>query len=364
MIQYSKTYPASDANIMGLDELEILPRLVQPSPSVPEVRPRKAPGSRIGTEPPPEVPPRFNLRQSLFRCVRLLVAGTLTCGAGSYFWNVVTQVSSEQAVVTTDILALRSPIEGQLRLPDVTPGAELASGASAFQVTNERVGNKEVSSQLNWARQQVERLQGELAEAAVHLEKQEAIFAHHQKLYEQKVTAMLEFLNEEARLAAVRASWSNKQVQLRQAESRTLELDQQVALQRQAAVPMPFAGIIWAVAARDGAPVAANETVLRVFDPRRVWVEAFVHEKHADKFSVGTPLFIRTIDGKMLWNGRVEAVRGRGGPSTMDNVVSVMPAEPPPGRMAVRVKMERMNPFTAREFYGVGRSVIVSLEKP
>jgi multidrug resistance efflux pump len=300
----------------------------------------------------------------LFRCVRLVLAGLLICGAGVYFWDTFTQVSSEQAVVTTDILSLRSPIEGQLRLVNLTPGDDVSSSTPAFRVVNPRFGNKEASAQLNWAREQVERLQAEAGETAVRLAKQEEMFKHHQKLYDEKILAVLDFLAEETKVAVARTTWSNKSVQLRQAEARCREVEQHVALQKEATVTMPFNGVVWAVAARDGAPVAANETVLRVFDPRRVWVEAFIHEKHADKFSVGTPVFIRTIDGKTVWSGRVEAIRGRGGPSTTDNVVSVMPAEPPPGRMAVRVKMERMNPFTAREFYGVGRSVIVSLEKP
>jgi multidrug resistance efflux pump len=363
MTASNTVYPEIGASAADFEKLEIFGRAALSSPPT---APARAPDQvAIETEAkPPEAPqPRFSVRQSLFRFIRLVLAGALTCGAGAYFWNVFTQVSSEQAVVTTDILALRSPIEGQLRLPAVTPGVELASGALAFQVVNSRFGNKEVASQLNWVREQVERLQSELGEAAVRLEKQEEIFKHHQTLHDQKITAPVEYLSAEAIVAVARAVWSNKQVQLRQAAARCRELDQHVALQKQAAVPMPFAGIVWAVAARDGAPVSANETVLRVFDPRRVWIEAFVHEKHADKFSVGTPVFIRTIDGKTVWEGRIEAIRGRGGPSTMDNVVSVMPSEPPPGRMAVRVKMERMNPFTSREFYGVGRSVIVSLEK-
>jgi hypothetical protein len=346
------------------EKLDVLART---SPSPMDAPPGAAPSRPAPTDPGQDALPaaaRPNLRQVLFRCLRLVLAGCLVYGAGVYFWNTFTQVTSEQAVITTDILALRTPIEGQLQIERLTPGAELPGGAHAFRVVNPRFGNKETASQLNFAREQIERLQAETEEAAVRLAKQQQIFAHHQKLQDQRVLAPLEFLQEETKLAVVRAGWSNKLAQLQRAEARGREIEQQLALQKEATVAMPFDGAIWAVTARDGAPVAAHETILRVFDPKRVWVEAFIHEKHADKFAVGAPVFIRTIDGQMVWEGRVEAIRGRGGPSTGDSVMSVMPAEPPPGRMAARVVMEKRNPFTAREFYGVGRSVIVSLEKP
>jgi multidrug resistance efflux pump len=364
MIETKTVCPEIDTSTSVFEKLEVLERTTQKPPVE---APIGAPGNGKSNAPTgPAEPARWRpkLRQLLFRCVRLVFAGILIYGAGVYFWNTFTQVSSEQAVVTTDILALRSPIEGQLQIDSLTPGAEVLAGITAFRVVNARFGNKEAAAQLNWSREQVERLQTEAAEATVRLEKQEEIFKYHQRLYDQKVTAVLDYLNEEARVAVARSGWSNKLTQLRQAETRRREVEQQVALQKEADVSMPFAGMVWAVAARDGAPVSANETVLRVFDPRRVWVEAFIHEKHADKFAVGVPVFIRTIDGRTVWEGRVETIRGRGGPSTSDSVMSLMPAEPPQGRMAVRVKMEKVNPFTTREFYGVGRSVIVSLEKP
>jgi|YelNatPaOPRAMG01_1025707.scaffolds.fasta_scaffold10554_3 multidrug resistance efflux pump len=316
------------------------------------------------TQPAPQFTPRLTLRQLVFRVVRLVLAGILICGAGVYFWNIITRVTSEQAVITTDILALRTPIEGILRMPPLTPGTVLSAGTEVFRVENPRFGNKEAAAQWNYVRDQVERLQAEVEEAAVRLAKQREIFAHYEKLYGQQLIARLDFVTEQSRLAAAEAAWSNKLAQLRQAEARSRQIEQQLALQQAATVTMPFTGAIWALAAADGAPVAANETVVRIFDPRRVWVEAFIHEKHADKFTLGTPVFIRTIDGQLVWEGRVEAIRGRGGPSTTDTVRSAMPAEPPPGRMAVRVKMERLNPFTAREFFGVGRSVVVSLDRP
>lgn len=344
---------------------EKIDRLARTGPvQQPQTSAWKPPPVAPPDQPSPRFTPRLTLRQMVFRLVRLVLAGILVCGAGVYFWNIITQVTSEQAVITTDILALRSPIDGQLRMPALTPGTVLPAGAEVFRVENPRFGNKEAAAQWNYVRDQVERLRAEVEEAAVRLAKQREIFAHYQKLYAQDLIARLEFVTEQTRLAVAEAAWSNKLAQLQQAEARCQQVEQQVALQQQAAMTMPFTGAIWSVAAADGAPVAANETVVRVFDPRRVWVEAFIHEKHAGKFTLGTPVFIRTLDGQLVWQGRVEAIRGRGGPSTADAVRSAMPAEPPPGRMAVRVKMERLNPFTAREFFGVGRSVVVSLDRP
>lgn len=307
---------------------------------------------------------RSRLRQTVFRCLRLMLAGALILAAGVYFWNSFTQVNSEHAVIAADIISLRTPIEGQLRLANLNPGSEFTEGSLAFRIINPRYGNKEASSQLNWAQEQVERLKSEVDEAAVRLSQCEDVLGYHRRLFERKLIAELEYLNEEVKVTVARAAWSNKVSQLRMAEARRLGIEQQVELQKEADVTMPFRGIVWAVGTRDGAPVSLHETVLQVFDPSRVWVESVFHEKYADRIQVGTLVYIRTVDGKLVWRGRIDAIRGRGSQSVGDKGMNMVPADMLPGRMAVRVKMEKINPFTVREFFGVGRSVIVSLEKP
>ena len=154
---------------------------------------------------------------------------------------------------------------------------------------------------------------------------------------------------------------TNKQAQVQQAVARAREVERQAALQKEAAVTMPIDGIVWHVPQQNGGHVPPGETVMQNIDPQRIWVDALFAEKHADKLPVGTLVAIRTRDGKQSWSGRVESIRGGAGRVAQESIATAGFGEFARRRVAVRVKMESANPFDAAQFYGVGRSVIVSL---
>ena len=101
--------------------------------------------------------------------------------------------------------------------------------------------------------------------------------------------------------------------------------------------------------------------MLHVLDPKRAWVDAFLHEKHADKFQAGTLVLIRTVDGRETWRGRVDSVRAGVGRLDPESCVAVPAGDLCRRRIAVRVKLESVPPFSASQFFGVGRSVVVTL---
>jgi multidrug resistance efflux pump len=154
---------------------------------------------------------------------------------------------------------------------------------------------------------------------------------------------------------------NNRKDQLRAAEARRREIEQQVALQKEAVMTMPFDGVVWSVRGQSGSQVGAQESVIHVLDPKRIWVDAFLHEKHADKFQVGTAVVVRGMDGRQNWPGRVESVRAGVGRVDPEQSIAVPSSDLARRRIAVRVKIETAGPFTASEFYGVGRSVKVTL---
>ena len=158
-----------------------------------------------------------------------------------------------------------------------------------------------------------------------------------------------------------RTALTNKQAQARQADARAREVERQVELQKEAMVQMPFDGVAWTVPAKNGAQVAAHEPVLQVIDPRRIWVDAFFHEKHARKLRVGASVIIRTRDERQTWPGRVESVRGGVGRIACENFATGLPGDFTRRRVAVRVAIESHNPYNAGQFFGVGRSVVIEL---
>ena len=271
------------------------------------------------------------------------------------------KVESDQAYINGTITSRAQPIAGQLQLEPLEPGRPVSAGATLFRVENLRFGNLEAMSQLNWIRELVDRLtrgsrrcQSALLEAAV-------IFKHFEALFKDKLTRASRVHRGGIKSGTVpgrsepekrSASFDRSSV----ARSRT-----HLALQRQAAVTMPFDGVVWAVRVQNGAEIGAHETVLHLMDPARLWVDAFVHEKHVDKFQVGIPVIVRTVDGKESWKGQVESVRAGVGRLDPESCVAVPPGELSRRRVAVRVRLDTAPPFTACQFFGVGRSVVVSL---
>ena len=300
-------------------------------------------------------------RRGFFRVVRLVIACALVFTAVGLARRHVTMVSSDQAFLNGAVTALRAPIGGVLRLDAVEPGAELPESATVFRVDNARFGNVEAMGQFHWLQEVIERLRVEVAEAELRFEKQEELFKHHEVLFKEKLLPRVQFIEEETKVGLCRITRDNRREQLRAAEARSRGIEQQIALQKQALAAMPFAGVVWSVHAQNGGEVAAQETVLRVLDPRRVWVDAFIHEKHTTKFHIGAPVMVRAVDGAETWTGRVESVRGGAGRMSPEQFVAVPANELARRRVAVRIRLESANPFGASEFFGIGRSVKVTL---
>jgi len=300
-------------------------------------------------------------RRVIWRGTRLVFAGGLCAAAamlGEQHWS---KVESDRAYINAPITAMRAPIAGQIQIESIEPGTAIRAGRPLFRVENPRFGNLESMSQLNWFNELADRLRAEIADAEVRLARQQEVFKHHAALFEKQLISRLAYLEEETRVALCQSAITQKQQQLRSAETRGREIEQHLALQKEAAVAMPFDGVVWAVRSQAGSQIAAQEPVLHVIDPSRTWVDAFIHEKHAEKFGVGAEVIIRSVDCRAEWRGRVESVRAGVGRIDPENSVAVPPDELARRRVAVRVKPDAPPPFGAAQFFGVGRSVVVSL---
>ena len=312
--------------------------------------------------PDPDVHRHSRLRRFFFRSVRLLIAGALVFGFGAFAKKTFTGITSDRAYVNAELIALRAPIDGQLHLAPLTPGVKICSGTEIFRVENLRVGNKEAMWQLNWGKELAERLRAESDEAETRYQQQQPIFGLHKSLYEEKLISRLEFLAEENKLTMARTAMTNKQAQAHLAEERCREVERQVELQKEAVVRMPFDGVAWTIGAKNGTEISTREPVLQVIDPKRIWVDAFLREKHASRFTVGTAVIVRTSDDQEKWSGRVESIRGGVGEIPGENFALAAPGGLAHRQVALRIKMDSANPFAASQFFGVGRSVVVTLE--
>ena len=299
-------------------------------------------------------------RRWLFQTVRFTLAAGMSVGGCLFVQRTLTRVESEQAYLNTSVTSLRAPIAGQLQIAALSPGERIARGVDLFHVENQRFNNLETMPLLEL----VDRLRAELNDTELRLSKQEQIFQLYESLYKDNLTPKLRFMEEETFVSICRKAVEQKKEQLRSAEERVRQVEQLVTLQRHATVTMPFDGVVWAVRAQNGCQVGSQEAVAQIVDPTNYWVEAFINERHVDKFAVGTLVNIRTVDGEETWSGRVESVRAGVGRLDPESFVALPSSDLTRRRIAVRVRSETQPPFSASQFFGVGRSVVVSLPKP
>ena len=310
----------------------------------------------------PAEPVRINRRQLTFRCARLTIAAGLISCAVLYARSTITTVRSEQAFINAEITPIRAPIAGELRLNEVVSGRRIAKGTELFTVTNDRFGNEQVASQMNWVTELAQRSRAEANEAAVRLRQQQTRTALHEQMFADGILPRIELVEEQSKLAMAATVLTNKLELAQKAEERLQELKQQVRLQESATVRMPFDSIGWSTLAKNSAQVALNETLIEVFHPERIWIDAFFHQRHAERLAIGRSVTVETMHGEALGRGTIEWVRGGVGRIPYDGVTAVQRAEHAPNRIAVRVRLETGTQFEPSQFCGVGLNVVVKAE--
>ena len=301
-------------------------------------------------------------RQTFFRAVRTVLALSLMAGLGYAGWRALTIVETDQAYLNAEIVSVQAPIAGELHLSKLQPGAAVTSGTPLFRIENPRFAATPIATELTRVQELLERLRVESAEADAQLPKLEEIFKHAAALNREKLMSPMQFMQEDAKLALARKSAELKREQLALSQAKLATLESQATGLKEATVTSAFDGVVWAAPMHDGALAEGHETILQVIDPKRVWVEAFLPERHATKFHVGAIVTVRLLDDERVFRGCVESVRAGVGRIPVGNTPAVAPGEFTQRRIAVRIGLISENPLTASEFYGVGRSVTVDIE--
>jgi multidrug resistance efflux pump len=305
--------------------------------------------------------PELNARHILFRSLRLIVAAALVTCAAMYARTALTVTRSERAYINAEITPLRAPIAGQVRIESFAPGEMIRASSPLFSIENARFGNEQALAQLNWATESAERLHAEADEAAVRLRHQEEVARLHEKMFAEQIIPRMQLIEEQSKRDLNAAVLSNKLALAQKAAQRVAELTKQSQLQQAAAVTMPFDGVAWASPAKNGAQIAVHEPVVEVINPQQIWVDSFFSERHARKLKVGAEVKIETPRGELIGRGAVETVRAGVGRIPFERIAAVSPVEYVAQRIAVRVRLNSATPFHSSEFFGVGRSVIVTL---
>lgn len=153
--------------------------------------------------------------------------------------------------------------------------------------------------------------------------------------------------------------------QLEQQTSELTTADQQLQLQTSAAVKMPTTGVVWSVEtppSSQGTTISSGDTIFRVVQCNKTWVEAFFSENEIEELYIGAPAQIKLLAGNHTFSGRVQRIRAGVGRVSPGQESAVPPPDQVRREVAVRLSID--NPIQApAEFCGIGRSVEVTFSE-
>jgi HlyD family secretion protein len=193
------------------------------------------------------------------------------------------------------------------------------------------------ASAASRTRQSAQAAQAQMAEADSRARLAQANSERYQALVRQNFIAQEmadsrrhEAAAAEAALAAARASAVGAQRDVRRAEAELQGIDQ---LRNSLKLRSPIDGVVTAREAEPGTTVVAGQAVLRLVDPRRLWVRVRVDQARAQSVQVGqaADIVLRSAPGVAM-PGKVARIELQSDAVTEERIVNVV-FDPPPAQL-------------------------------
>ncbi len=272
-------------------------------------------------------------------------------------------ITSEQAFINTKLVILRSNISGIVHFSDFGIGTLLEHGKEVFEISNPRFGNTEANTQYNTLQNLIDSVENEISQNTLYIERYEVDYQRFKRLQEDGGVAKRDFEEVENTLSVLKSTVENKKKQLIHLQQRFTEMSSQLELQKNSKGSTPCKGVVWAVLAKDGEQVDAGDELLQLVNPEEVWVDAFFSERFAAMLRPGMRVVVSALGSKDKWDGEIVFMRGGTGRVMYNSAVEIPPTALTRRLISVRVKVDWQNKFNASEFYGVGRSMVVSYRR-
>ena len=266
-------------------------------------------------------------RRAVFRLARICLIVALLFGVGRWLHSTLRSRESEQAIINAELVQIRTPIGGQLDFAGLRPGTYVKKGTPLLRVSNPRFGDRASSALASSEESAVATLESEALGARYMIEVEAKNRSQYRLLFKSGSVARQEMEKAEMRYDMAVDLAKVKQEQLERAKIRARQMAEQAELQKECVLEMPSDGVVWAISAKPGEQVDANQLVMEVINTQHVWVDAFFSERHAAELRPGLPVSIRSLDGTGTWNGVLQSVRGGVGRMAVDSTVAVPPPE-------------------------------------
>lgn len=269
-------------------------------------------------------------------------------------------VNSDQAFINAKLTAVRAPISGIVNFSECNVGAAVGKGQQLVEVYDPLYANSESNSQYNSLLNLMDGVENEIGQNELVIRRYEADYERFSRLKESGGVSKRDFEEVENKLAVLRATVDNEKKQLEHLRQRFEAASKQLELLKSRNIESPCAGVIWAILAKDGEHVNMGDELLQTVNPDDVWVDAFFSERYAAVLRPGMMVTVSALGSKDKWDGEIVFIRGGSGRVMYNSAVEIPPRALSQRLVSVRVKVDWRGKFSASEFYGVGRSMLVS----
>ena len=271
-------------------------------------------------------------------------------------------VNSRQAFINANLTNIATSINGNLSIQELKDGEFLNKDKVLFKVINPHFSQNESTAQYNNLLNSIDRLKQEMITEKIQLEKLKADYDRFQALYKTGAVSLMEFEDIASQLKIVKTSIKEKDGHLEHLNERLLEAKKQRLVQKSFEAVMPFDGTLWALFFQDNEYVSVKDTIVQVVDRDSLFITAFFHEKDIHHLKVNDKVNIRLIGSKLSWTGHIDFIRGGVGKINYDASIAI-PATNKKRLVAVQIRADLGEKFSEKEFYGIGRSLLITYKK-
>jgi len=134
-------------------------------------------------------------------------------------------------------------------------------------------------------------------------------------------------------------------------------------------INMPFTGVVWSVLAKNEEFVQREDKIIQVISPENIWVDAFFREQRWNELKIGRRVKVKLLDSNKSWDGKIIFVRagvnrvnGELDPVQLDSDFVFPPSVNIKRLVDARIEVQWDDYFLPKNFFGIGRSVVVTLE--
>ncbi len=310
------------------------------------------------------MPPKINFKYSLNIFSRIFFIGVLVFIIGYILSRWTFFITSDQAFINTKLITLRAPIDGIFHPTHISIGNTLSAEASLGEISNPHFGNTDTFTNYENLRNNIDILKNEIDQNIITITKYEIDQKKLARLNETGAIAKDDLEDTEKRLNISKTDLHNKNIQLARLQSNLGDIEKQLNLQKKSTLTTPCSGVLWTILAKDGEQLKYGDEIAQMINPEDLWVDAFFSERYASELTPGMSVKIQALGANRFWKGEVIFVRGGSGRIIYNTAVESPPKGITNRLVAVRIKVDwQNNSYLPSEFYGVGRSVVVVVNR-